>query len=106
MTHIPTNIVVQCQTDRSQLRNRAECMKMLKSRLYELEMKKKKDALDASEAAKTDNSWGHQIRSYVMHPYQLVKDLRSDFETGNIQSVLDGEIEGFIKSNLITHKLC
>ncbi len=100
MTHLPTNIVVQCQTDRSQIRNRAECMKMLKSRLYELEMQKKKDALAASESGKTDNSWGHQIRSYVLHPYQLVKDLRTDFETGNIQAVLDGEIEGFIKAAL------
>jgi peptide chain release factor 2 len=100
MTHLPTGIVVQCQTDRSQIRNRAECMKMLKSRLYEMEMQKKKDALAASEASKTDNSWGHQIRSYVLHPYQLVKDLRTDFETGNIQSVLDGELEGFIKSAL------
>ncbi len=100
MTHLPTNIVVQCQTDRSQLRNRVECMKMLKSRLYEKEMQKKKDALDVSEASKTDNSWGHQIRSYVMQPYQLVKDLRTGFETGNIQSVLDGEIEGFIKATL------
>lgn len=100
MTHLPTNIVVQCQTDRSQIRNRAECMKMLKSRLYELEIRKRQAALDVSEASKTDNSWGHQIRSYVMHPYQLVKDLRTDFETGNIQSVLDGEIEGFIKAAL------
>lgn len=100
MTHLPTNIVVQCQTDRSQIRNRAECMKMLKSRLFELEMQKKRDAQAVSESAKTDNSWGHQIRSYVLHPYQLVKDLRTDFETGNIQSVLDGEIEGFIKSAL------
>lgn len=101
MTHIPTGIVVQCQTDRSQIRNRAECMKMLKSRLYEVEMQKKQDAINASESAKTDNSWGHQIRSYVLHPYQLVKDLRSNFETGNIQAVLDGEIEGFVKSVLI-----
>ena len=100
MTHIPTNIVVQCQNDRSQIRNRAECMKMLKSRLYDMEMKKKKDALAASESQKTDNSWGHQIRSYVLHPYQLVKDLRTDFETGNIQAVLDGELEGFIKAAL------
>lgn len=100
MTHIPTNIVVQCQTDRSQIRNRAECIKMLKSRLYELEMQKKKDAQAASEATKTDNSWGHQIRSYVMQPYQLVKDLRTDFETGNIQAVLNGEIDGFIKATL------
>lgn len=104
MTHIPTNIVVQCQTDRSQIRNRAECMKMLKSRLYELEMQKKRDALAASEATKTDNSWGHQIRSYVLHPYQLVKDLRTDFETGNIQAVLDGEIDGFIKATLTENK--
>ncbi len=100
MTHIPTNIVVQCQSDRSQIRNRAECMKMLKSRLFEMEMQKKKDAQAVSESAKTDNSWGHQIRSYVLHPYQLVKDLRTDFETGNIQSVLDGEIEAFIKAAL------
>ncbi len=100
MTHLPTGIVVQCQSDRSQIRNRAECMKMLKSRLFEMEMQKKRDAQAASESSKTDNSWGHQIRSYVLHPYQLVKDLRTDFETGNIQSVLDGEIEGFIKSAL------
>jgi peptide chain release factor 2 len=100
ITHQPTNIVVQCQSDRSQIRNRAECMKMLKSRLYELEMQKKQDAVDASESAKTDNSWGHQIRSYVLHPYQMVKDLRTGFESGNIQAVLDGEIEGFIKATL------
>jgi len=100
MTHIPTNIVVQCQSDRSQIRNRAECMKMLKSRLHELEMQKKKAALEKSEAAKTDNSWGHQIRSYVLHPYQMVKDLRTGFESGNIQAVLDGEITGFIKAAL------
>ncbi len=104
MTHLPTNIVVQCQSDRSQIRNRAECMKMLKSRLFEREMQKKKDALAASESQKTDNSWGHQIRSYVLHPYQLVKDLRTDFETGNIQAVLDGEIEGFIKAALTENK--
>ncbi len=100
MTHLPTNIVVQCQTDRSQLRNRAECMKMLKSRLYELELKKKKVAQELSDSAKTDNSWGHQIRSYVLHPYQMVKDLRTDFETGNTTAVLNGEIDGFIKAAL------
>lgn len=99
-THLPTNIVVQCQSDRSQLRNKLQCMKMLKSRLFDLEMKKKKEVLNASESSKTDNSWGHQIRSYVLHPYQLVKDLRTSFETGNIQAVLDGEIEGFIKAAL------
>jgi peptide chain release factor 2 len=100
MTHLPTNIVVQCQSDRSQIRNRAECMKMLKSRLYDLEIKKKADAQAICESQKTDNSWGHQIRSYILHPYQLVKDLRTDFETGNIQAVLNGEIEGFIKAAL------
>ncbi len=100
MTHLPTNIVVQCQNDRSQIRNRAECMKMLKSRLFDLEMKKQKEVLAKSESEKTDNSWGHQIRSYVLHPYQMVKDLRTDYETGNIQAVLDGELEGFIKAAL------
>ena len=100
ITHLPTSIAVQCQSDRSQIRNRAEALKMLKSRLYELEVHKKKEALDVKENSKSDNSFGHQIRSYVLHPYQLVKDLRTDFETGNIQAVLDGEIEGFIKAML------
>ncbi len=104
ITHLPTNIVAQCQTDRSQIRNRAECMKMIKSRLFDLEMKKKKEALAKSESEKTDNSWGHQIRSYVLHPYQMVKDLRTDFETGNIQAVLDGDLEGFIKAALTENK--
>ena len=100
ITHKPTNIVVQCQNDRSQIKNRASAMKMLKSRLYELELKKKQDKLDKIESEKTDNSWGHQIRSYVMHPYQMVKDLRSSYETSNINAVLDGKIDEFIKSNL------
>lgn len=100
ITHLPTNIAVQCQSDRSQIRNRAEALKMLKSKLYEIEVNKKKEALDIKENSKSDNSFGHQIRSYVLHPYQLVKDLRTDFETGNIQAVLDGEIEGFIKAML------
>ena len=100
ITHLPTNIAVQCQSDRSQIRNRVEALKMLKSKLYELEIKKKQEALDVKENSKSDNSFGHQIRSYVLHPYQLVKDLRTDYETGNIQAVLDGEIEGFIKAML------
>jgi len=100
ITHLPTNIAVQCQSDRSQIRNRAEALKMLKSKLYELEANKKREALDVKENSKSDNSFGHQIRSYVLHPYQLVKDLRTDYETGNIQAVLDGEIEGFIKAML------
>lgn len=101
ITHLPTNIVVQCQSDRSQIRNKAQCLKMLRSRLYESELQKKKDEQASQESSKTDNSWGHQIRSYVLHPYQLVKDLRTNFETGNVANVLDGEIEEFIKSNLI-----
>jgi peptide chain release factor 2 len=100
MTHLPTNIVVQCQSDRSQIRNRAECIKMLKSRLFDLEMKKKKEAQSLSESVKTDNSWGHQIRSYVLHPYQLVKDLRTEFETGNPAAVLDGDLDGFIEAGI------
>ena len=100
ITHLPTSIAVQCQSDRSQIRNRVEALKMLKSRLYELEIKKKQEAQDIKENSKSENSFGHQIRSYVLHPYQLVKDLRTDYETGNIQAVLDGEIEGFIKAML------
>lgn len=97
ITHLPTNIVVQCQSDRSQIKNRAEAMKMLKSRLLDLEIKKRKAIQEESEASKTDNSWGHQIRSYVLHPYQMVKDLRTNFETSDSQGVLNGEIDGFIK---------
>ncbi len=101
ITHIPTNIVVQCQTDRSQIKNRAEAMKMLKSRLYEFELQKKKQLQQQAEDSKTDNSWGHQIRSYVLHPYQMVKDLRTSHETGNTGAVLDGEIDEFIKAALV-----
>lgn len=101
ITHLPTNIVVQCQSDRSQIKNRAAAMKMLKSKLYEFELKKKKQEQDKQEESKTDNSWGHQIRSYVLHPYKLVKDLRSNYEEGNADKVLDGNIDEFIKSVLI-----
>jgi peptide chain release factor 2 len=104
ITHLPTNIAVQCQSDRSQIKNRLEAMKLLKAKLYDLEMQKKKNALQISEDNKTDNSFGHQIRSYVLHPYQLVKDLRSNYETGNIQAVLDGKIEDFIKAMLTLQK--
>lgn len=100
ITHLPTNIAVQCQSDRSQIRNRTEAMKMLKSKLYELEMNKKKLNQESQENSKSDNSFGHQIRSYVLHPYQLVKDLRTNHETGNIQAVLDGNIDAFIKAML------
>lgn len=101
ITHLPTNIVVQCQNDRSQLKNRAEAMKMLKSRLFELEMRKKQEEKDQINSGKTDNGWGHQIRSYVMHPYQMVKDLRTGYEIKNYQKVLDGELDGFIESFLM-----
>ena len=99
-THLPTNIVVQCQSDRSQIRNRAEAMKMLKSRLYEAEIRKREEELAKVNAGKTDNGWGHQIRSYVMHPYQMVKDLRTGYEVGNYISVLDGDLDGFIMATL------
>ncbi len=100
ITHLPTNIVVGCQSDRSQIRNRAEAMKMLKSRLYEAEIRKREDEQSKINASKTDNSWGHQIRSYVMQPYQMVKDLRTGYEVGNYQLVLDGDLDGFIMATL------
>lgn len=98
ITHIPTGVVVQCQTDRSQHRNRATAFEMLRSRLYELELRKKEEASNAID--KSDIGWGHQIRSYVMQPYQMVKDLRTGFEKGNIAAVLDGKIDDFLYSNL------
>lgn len=100
ITHLPTNLVTQCQSGRSQLKNKQEAMKMLRSKLLELELKKKQQEQDKASEVKTDNSWGHQIRSYVLHPYQMVKDLRSGFETTNAQKVLDGEIDDLIKSFL------
>lgn len=101
ITHLPTNTVVQCQSDRSQLRNRTTAMTMLKSRLYELELKKKQEEQNSAESNKSDNSWGNQIRSYVLHPYKMVKDLRTGFETANTTAVLDGELDGFIKAVLV-----
>ena len=100
ITHLPTNIAVQCQNDRSQHRNKAEAMQMLKARLFELELKKKNEETDKQNATKTENSWGHQIRSYVLQPYQMVKDLRTDHETGNAAGVLDGDLEKFISASL------
>ena len=100
ITHIPTNIVVQCQNSRSQHRNRNEAMQMLKSRLYQLELANKQDELDQINATKTDIGWGNQIRSYVMQPYQMVKDLRSNFETANIAKTLDGELDNIMISLL------
>ena len=100
ITHLPTNIVVGCQSDRSQIRNKAEAMKMLKSRLYEAEIRKREEEQAKINAGKTDNGWGHQIRSYVMQPYQMVKDLRTGYEVGNYQLVLDGDLDGFIMATL------
>jgi peptide chain release factor 2 len=100
ITHIPTNIVVQCQNSRSQHRNRAEAYKMLRARLYELELQKQEEAKNAANASKTEIGWGHQIRSYVLHPYQMVKDARTGFETSNTAGVLDGELDGFINASL------
>jgi peptide chain release factor 2 len=100
ITHIPTNIVVQCQNDRSQHRNKAEAMQMLKARLFELELQKKNEEANKQNAKKTENGWGHQIRSYVLQPYQMVKDLRTNYETGNSAAVLDGDLEKFVSSSL------
>ncbi|CDG33219.1 Peptide chain release factor 2; programmed frameshift-containing [Parasaccharibacter apium] len=100
ITHIPTGIVVACQTDRSQHRNRATAMEMLKARLYEAELQKREAEASAAEAAKTDIGWGHQIRSYVLAPYQLVKDLRTNIEKGNPDAVLDGDLDEFMAASL------
>ena len=99
ITHLPTNIVVQCQNDRSQHRNRAEAMAMLKSRLYELELRKRQAEQQKLEDSKTDIGWGHQIRSYVLDQSRI-KDLRTNYEVGNTQAVLDGDLEDFIAASL------
>ncbi len=100
ITHIPTGIVVACQTDRSQHRNRATAMGMLKARMYEAELQRREAASAQTEAAKTEIGWGHQIRSYVLAPYQLVKDLRTGVETGNPAAVLDGALDDFMAAAL------
>jgi peptide chain release factor 2 len=100
ITHIPSGIIVACQTDRSQHRNRATAMGMLKARLYEAELQKREAASALTEAGKTENSWGHQIRSYVLAPYQMVKDLRTGVEKGNPGAVLDGELDDFMAAAL------
>ncbi len=100
MTHIPTGIVVQCQNDRSQHKNRASAMSMLKARLYEAELQRREEEAQAQADAKTDIGWGHQIRSYVLQPYQMVKDLRTGVETGNTSAVLDGDLDDFMAAAL------
>ena len=100
LTHQPTGIVVQCQNDRSQHKNRAAAWDMLKARLYENELQQREAAAQATHDAKTDIGWGHQIRSYVLQPYQMVKDLRTEVETSNTQAVLDGDLDSFMAAAL------
>ncbi len=100
LTHIPTNIVVYCQNDRSQHRNRSQAWQMLRARLYEMELKKREAQAAAEQAAKTDIGWGHQIRSYVLQPYQMVKDLRTGIQTSNTGAVLDGDLDPFMEAAL------
>ena len=100
ITHMPTGIVVACQGERSQHKNRATAWNMLRARLYELEMEKREAAAEATEAAKTDIGWGHQIRSYVLQPYQLVKDLRTGVTSGTPGDVLDGDLDSFMEASL------
>jgi len=100
ITHLPTGIAVACQNERSQHKNRATAWKMLRARLYELELKKREEAAMATEASKTDIGWGHQIRSYVLQPYQMVKDLRTGVETSNTQAVLNGDLDAFMEAAL------
>lgn len=100
ITHIPTGIVVQSQTGRSQFQNKDEAWNMLRSRLYEAELQKRREAQGAVDLSKGDNGWGNQIRSYVLQPYQLVKDLRTGFETSDTSGVLDGDLNGFMRASL------
>jgi peptide chain release factor 2 len=101
MKHIPTGIVVVCRAERSQLQNRRMALKMIKAKLYELEMAKREEQAAAYQASKTQIAWGNQIRSYVLAPYRLVKDLRTGHETGNVDAVLDGELDDFIEAYLL-----
>ncbi len=100
ITHIPTKIVVQCQNERSQHKNKETCMNMLKARLYDFELKKKEQESKNLENTKSEIGWGHQIRSYVLHPYRLIKDNRTNFESSNTDKVLDGELDDFLESSL------
>ena len=104
ITHIPTGTVAQCQNERSQHRNREVAMKFLRSRLYELELRKRREVADKLEASKADIDFGSQIRSYVLHPYRLVKDHRTKLEVGDADRVLDGNLDPFIKSYLLSRR--
>ena len=100
ITHIPTKVVVQCQNDRSQHKNKSNAMAMLKSRLYELELQKRKEEENKIYSEKKDIGWGHQIRSYVLHPYKLIKDLRTNHESSNVNDILNGDIDKFLEKSL------
>ena len=100
ITHLPTKIVVQCQNERSQHKNKETCMNMLKARLYENELQKKEKEAKNSQSLKSDIGWGHQIRSYVLHPYRMIKDNRTNHESSNPDKVLDGNIDEFLESSL------
>jgi peptide chain release factor 2 len=101
LRHIPSGIVIENSETRSQLKNRENAMRLLKSQLYELELRKRQEELDKIEDSKMSIEWGSQIRNYIMHPYKLVKDVRTNYETGNVQRVMDGEIDDFIKEYLM-----
>lgn len=103
LTHKPTGIVIVCQVERSQSANKERALKMLKSQLYEIELRKRNEAKDKVEAGKRKIEWGSQIRNYVMHPYKLVKDLRTDTETSNVQAVMDGDLDDFVKAYLMEY---
>jgi peptide chain release factor 2 len=104
ITHVPTGIVVQCQNERSQHKNKASAMKVLTSRLYELERKKKMEKFEKLEDSKSEIAWGNQIRSYVLHPYRMIKDLRTQVEFGDVDRILDGDLYEFIRASLIQRK--
>lgn len=101
LRHAPSGIIIECQVTRSQLQNREKALQMLKSQLYEIELRKKREKIDAIEGSKKKIEWGSQIRSYVMQPYKMVKDLRTGYETSNVQAVMDGDIDEFIKAYLM-----
>ncbi len=104
ITHIPTGIVVQCQNERSQHKNRSMAMKVLRSRLYEIKLREKNEKLNEIEKSKKDIAWGSQIRSYVLHPYKMIKDHRTNLEIGNVNRVLDGDIDDLIEAYLLSQK--
>jgi peptide chain release factor 2 len=100
ITHMPTKIVVQCQNERSQHKNKETCMNMLKARLYDFQLKKREQENQNKESSKSEIGWGHQIRSYVLHPYRLVKDNRTNFESSNPDKILDGGLDEFLEDSL------